>query len=489
MGLETAKLSEIQVPEYTGNLEKWRQYELLVNSGPELYACLPRVINEDDDAHKERILQAVDTIRWADIIQKQIDIQQQSPLTITVKNDARINEFINSNKASDGAGVDGDKGSLKDFMLNSVLRTALAYRYAWVITDRFGAIPEGQNQAQAEAENPMPTSYVIPPQDVPAWAFEPGSQCRVSSCITKIRRPSEMWGLGFVRSEEAAWMLWTPDMVITQDRDGNELEARDNALGIVPICRFGLNDSLMRGMWRNTLEVMNHLSLAGSGAANQIYGLLVISSDRQLSNVNLYGGLQIEAGGKADMVNSPVEGIKFNVDLAEKYQQQIEKALNRRMFSMTVTALQQSGASKKMDSVGEEQFAAYLGSEIKTFFPEIVRHYFAYEGLTIEPDVVVDLPDEYVIQDRAADREDAKYLSESYDPKTKRQWIAREKRLRKLSGAESNMSDKEIADDDKELEEAADRLFAQQDLPSPIINLPAGDSGDAGDSVRNQAPA
>jgi len=169
-----------------------------------------------------------------------------------------------------------------------------------------------------------------------------------------------------------------------------------------------------------------------------------------------------------------VDGLQFNMSLVDKLQQQIDKILTGRIYSMSVAALEQSGASKRMDNVCQENFSSYLADQVLRFAPSLVNLFGAYLGME-DIEVETYSPDEFIVQDRDADRLDATYFSTNYQAETSRQWIAQQKRIRKLSGLETMMSKEDIDADNEELATKAEKLFTDQPISDHLHEPQAGD--------------
>lgn len=473
------KLSAIRSPEYEALLPVWEEYRRLVCGGNLLYDALPQEDNEDNEAWKRRRAHCVDLVAWSKTLQKQIDILALAGIVMRT-DDPRLGAVV----AGDGApGVDGCGSSMLSFMLDKVLRSALAYQRAFVVVDRAAGVSSEMSQADAEAL-PMPYAYVLEPDKVPAVTYANSASKEIVHAITVSSVPVRFWSNGMPREYAPVWIEWRPDGIRVEDENGTLVRESVNKLGVVPILEFSLNDSLLRDMYRLTMEIMNHYSLAGSGAAQQVYGLPVVCSDKAMDKVNMTQGLMLGKGDTFQLHQSPVDGLKFNVEMVNKLQEQVDKVLTGRIYSMSVTALQQSGASKRMDNICQENFSAYLADNLLRFAPQLTNLMGAYIG---QPEVEMDLsaPDQFVSQDRDSDRQDATYFSTQYQAETTRQWIAQQQRIRVLSGLESNMTAEEVAEDNEELEAKAERLFTTQPIADGMMTVEE-DAGDGEESMDDE---
>jgi hypothetical protein len=137
-----------------------------------------------------------------------------------------------------------------------------------------------------------------------------------------------------------------------------------------------------------------------------------------------------------------------------------------------------------MDNVQQENFSSYLAGQVLRFAPMVAGLMGKYLGSDEVP-METTAPDQYVSQDRDADRQDATYFSTQYQAETSRQWVAQQKRIRALSGLESNMTAEEVAEDDEELEAKAERLFTEQPIADGMMEGNAGDGETLDEEVQD----
>jgi len=86
--------------------------------------------------------------------------------------------------------------------------------------------------------------------------------------------------------------------------------------------------------------------------------------------------------------------------------------------------------------------------------PEAVGRYGLYMGVD-DPGASVQLPEKWVIQDPAADREKAKAVSLDYTPETEEEFIAAKQIERKYFGLEDYMTAEQIVKDNEDLRKIA----------------------------------
>jgi len=443
-------LAKISVPEYENNKPKWNKFSWLNEGGDALIAQMRALPEETVLALQNRQALAVDFADISGEVQSQIDILTQSGISVEINNNDVLADLF---AAKDGMGVDGNGSTLMQFMLMEILRPALIYGRSYPIVDRT-ALPPGLSQIQVEKmENPY--SYVLNPLEVPAFQYTNSLKTEFRAVISKTLEETHSDPNGFPDGEEDFFTLWTWEQTVKQNRKGDQIQVVPNEIGVVPILRFELGQSFLKNLWNPVMSMMEHFSLASLGGSSQIYGMMAIFSNQAAKTIDagFNKALHLPVDAKIQVIHTPVEGIKYNADFADRIKKHIDKTLKNNMISMTVTAVQQSGVSKKMDQIGQEQFSHFLASEIERFLPRYVQLFARY--LTPDKiestDVKTHIPEQFVTRDRDGDRKDAEFLSSKFNPSTDAQLQASSQTIRELTGIEDNMTPDEIMKDNEEI--------------------------------------
>ena len=470
-----ARYSEIKVPEFINHEETWQRYSTLQAGGTPLIDELPKIDNEPDEQLKQRKRIAVDFAALKNEIQGQVDILNLSDMKTSVENSQKVDDIFQAKNT----GVDGQNATAMSFMLNCVLPTALTYGKAYVVVDRVAMQP-GLSEAEAE-KTAAPYAYVLSPLELPAFSFSDPQRQTITQAITRGLLPIEHDEIGFVTSNQPTWTLWQNDRIFIQNEKGDLIGQPDaqggftepfraNTIGRVPIIKFELNDSFLADLWEAVISMLHHFSLASHGGSNQIYGMLTVFSDStvKIIDASANAGLQLGQDDKIQMVNSPVEGLEFNLKLVEQVKMQLKRLFRKRMASMTAKAVQESGVAKKVDQAPQEAFSKFLANSIKDFLPELASLFAAYVDPTNQNNLEIntELPQEFVSRDRAADFDNMNAVL-MWQPKTEADWIAKEKRLRDLSGNEEKMSKEDVKAANEELIVKAKEFFANLEPVDP----------------------
>lgn len=443
-------LKEITVPEYDRNLITWERMKTMHLGGDTLIAQMRPLPEETATAVTNRQSLAIDFADISGEIQRQIDILTLSGLSIEVEDNEKLSAVF---AADDGRGVDGQGSTLIHFMLNDILSPALTYGRCYPIVDRTFLTP-GLTEFQAEQmENPY--GYVLNPLEVPAWQWTSTLKTEFKSVITKTHEMTHKDIDGFADGEEDFFTQWTWEMTLKENEKGDQIAAVPNLIKKVPILVFDLRQSFLKNLWNPVMAMLEHFSLASIGGASQIYGMPIVFSDAAATTIDagFNKALSLPEKARFEIHNTPVEGIKYNAEFAEIIKDHINKLLKNSMRSMTVGGVQQSGISKKMDQIGQEQFSHFLAHEIERFAPRLVNLFALY--LTpdkLENKVITNIPEQFVMRDREEDRKDAEFLSTKFKPTTDAQLRAATQTIRELTGIEENMTAEEIRKDNDEID-------------------------------------
>jgi len=471
------RFSEIVSEEYTRNKDRWNRYRVLVGDSELLIDEIMQLPGEDTIALNNRKESAYDPVVLRNKIQEQKDILHLSGLAFKLNDSDSISSIFT---AENGIGVNGKTQTLRNFLINDVLSTALEYKKAYVVVDR---LPIDADQSQADAaNNPAPYAYVLNPLQVPAWMFTDSVSMNIHQAITTCRDVTPMDIRNFDDPECEQWTHWSNEEIISQIKDGRTIRKQKNTLGFVPIAVFEIEESLLQDLYKPTMAAV---SLTGSmlkGAGSQTYGNLFIFSNGDVNGINMdeSSAIQLPLDSKVQYERTPVDGLEFARNLIKEIKGDINEQFKKKMVSMTANAVQQSGISKKMDTLTQEQFSAHLAKRLEEFAPQMAKLFGAYmEPSKAEFDFVTEIPKEFVSRDREADRMDADFLSVKFVPTTKTQFVTLSKLLRKRAGLEDVMSPDDITTDDKEIEIEAEA--AKGEIETPVETLPADGGLNQGD--------
>jgi hypothetical protein len=363
--------------------------------------------------------------------------------------------------------------TLDQVLISDVLKTALAYGKCYIVVDRM-PVMEGLTQAEAEAFNSQPYIYVVPPTAAPAVSYDDrGELDRIIIHQTELDPYEQLEG--FSISEREVYTLWEPSRVIKEDANGDLISVTEITTGKLMVLEFALNQSFFRNLYSSTIQALQHWSMSSTGAQRAVFGLPVIFSGAELKRLDmgLGKGLQLAQDDKFEIHTTETGIIEKNKELANAMESFIQYQLHQRIEegANVYSTAKASGVSKARDKDSQEAFSAYLGEELSALLPRIVDLFAAYYGKEgVETTVV--LPEKYVIQDPAEDRERAKAVSLDFTPETEAQFVAAKKVERKYFGLEDVMTEEEIAKDDKELETVASTRLGEIKTPNTEIEEP-----------------
>lgn len=465
-------LSQIESQEYTENKNRWNQYRVLVGESAVLIDEIMQLPGEDNVALINRKESAYDPIVLRNKVQEQLDILHLSNVNFHLNDSDSISAIFT---AENGIGVNGKTQTLRNFLINDVLKTALEYGRAYIVVDR---LPIAENQSNADAAmNPTPYAYVLNPLQVPAWMFTDNISMNINQAITTCRDVTPMDIRTFDDPDCEQWTHWTDEEIITEMDDGKIIRKQPNTLGFVPIAVFELDNSILQDLYKPTMAAVSLTGSMMKGAGSQTYGNLFIFSNGDVNGLNMdeSSAVQLPIDSKVQYERTPVDGLKFARELIKEIKGDINEQFKKKMVSMTSTAVQQSGVSKKMDTLTQEQFSAHLAKRLEEFAPQIVKLFGAYMEPNKEDfDFVTEIPKEFVSRDREADRLDADFLSVKYVPDTKTQFVTLSKLLRKRAGLEDVMSPDEIAADNKEIDVQAEAAKGEIEMPKETGPIDGG---------------
>ena len=465
-------LSDICTPDYKENLEEWEEYQLLLAGGKELLAKMPKVSAEESDANfKLRVDGGADKVNLAQSLQSQEDILSLAGISYEIKNDT-IAEMMQMPVTHDGK-------SLMQFIINDALHQALAYGKAFIVVDR-NPIIDGLTRAEAEILNSPPYAYTVPPVSVPATMYDAGGQLEGLIVKSKMIDPSVEMN-GYRTETMQVWSDWRSGTIVTQNEKGEVLQSVETQIDVLPVIEWKLNQSFFKNLYGPTIQCLQHWSMASTGGQKAIFGLPVVFSNQKLKqmDVGTGKGLQLNKDDKFEVHNTSAEIIKANEELSEKDQAFINFQLHQRIEegASVYSSSKASGVSKARDKDSQEAFSAYLGTEIAQMLPRVVGLFGKYMGID-EVETVVTLPEKWVIQDPAEDREKAKAVSLDYSPQTEGQFVAAEKIKRKYFGLEDVMTADAISQDDEDLEKMAPSRMGEVDIVTDSLS---GDTEQDGD--------
>jgi len=250
------------------------------------------------------------------------------------------------------------------------------------------------------------------------------------------------------------------------------------------VIEWRLNQSFFKNLYGATIQCLQHWSMASSGAQRAVFGLPVIFTNQELKQIDagLGKALQLNKDDKIDVIHTPETIINANKELSKETQAFINYQLHQRIEegASVFSSSKVSGVSKARDKDSQEAFSAYLGTEIAQVLPQIVSVFGKYWGFD-DVKTTVTLPEKWVIQDPAEDREKAKAISLDFTPETERQFVAKKQAERKYFGLEDYMTPEDIQNDDKALEEMAAGRMGEMNIGGMDDFDDTGDSGNDGD--------
>jgi len=342
--------------------------------------------------------------------------------------------------------VDGFNNSINSFMVLDVIPLLLTQGKRFVVVDA----PEASSGVTRAEDSGNPYFYALNAENMLSWAYDENGN--FSAVLLELTREltDEDTGLAYKAEQIYRYMKMVPEgpindpcagemsgpgvFVKTMDKSGKTMgECRVLPIDRIPIVEFRLVASLMGEIAEHQIALLNLASTdmdflwrgnfpiytqqlpkgvqgirargtkarqdgAGSGEDTLTERDPGTTSGDKQRRIGIGKGLTYREGtDRPDFINPGVDNLKVSMEKQDTLIKDIRTLVDLALVSLSVKAVEQSGASKMADRVGEEAGLAYLGRALESGERDMAELFHMMSGEE-NMEVTVTYPEKYTLK-------------------------------------------------------------------------------------------
>jgi len=448
------ELSKARHPEYIDLSSEWIKWRLCYEGGtPFRNAFLERYSKREDPEDfnlRKKLTYIPAHARSAiNIIRNALAVQLPD---VERNGSERYKEYMATN-------VDGFNNSMTSFLVLDIIPLLLTQGKRFVVVDAPPA-PEGRTRAE---DYGAPYYYTLNAENMLSWTYdEDGNFLAVLLELTRDKVDPNT-GLTIGAEQIYRYMAYVDEaptdecveegakapgvFVKTMDRTGKTVEpCRILQVSRVPIVEFRLVASLMGEIAEHQISLLNLASTdmdflwrgnfpiyteqrkkgvqgiraRGTKANDDIEGTAedtlrpsdTAAGREKKRRVGVNKGVQyIEGLERPDFISPGVENLKVSMEKQDVLIKDIRTLVDLALVSLSVKAVEQSGASKMADRIGADAGLAYIGRALESGERDLVELWHELNGET-NVEIQIKYPQNYTMKTEEERLNEAKKLSE-----------------------------------------------------------------------------